>query len=40
MLITNGTVKRNIADGRLGEYIVKGYVEVKETQPKAKKPKK
>lgn len=40
MLITNGKVTRNIAAGRLGEYIAKGYVEIKETKPTAKKPKK
>ena len=41
MLITNGTMTRNIADHRFPKYEAKGYkkVEPKTEKPKTKKPK-
>ena len=44
MLITNGVITRNIAAGRLPEYLAKGYKEVEEPEeveePAAKKTRK
>lgn len=37
MLITNGTITRNIADERLSEYTAKGYKPVKEKPKKETK---